>query len=117
MTQPHIPPPLPAQTTDTVRREPRFRRAAAAGAFSAALAVALGAFGAHGLRHILSPEMLAVYDTGVRYQMYHALALLAAGISGNSLPDVDRRLLAGACWAFCCGTLLFSGSKRHHEKG
>ena len=43
------------------------------------MGVALGAFGAHGLRDRLSPEMLAVFETGVRYQMYHALALLAIG--------------------------------------
>jgi uncharacterized membrane protein YgdD (TMEM256/DUF423 family) len=86
------------------------RRIAAAGAFSAGAAVALGAFGAHGLRQILSPEMLAVYETGVRYQMYHALALCAAGLAGTSLPGCDRRLLLAASWAFASGTLLFSGS-------
>ena len=87
-----------------------FRRIAAAGAWSAGTAVALGAFGAHGLRGILSPEMLAVYETGVRYQMYHALALVAAGLAGLLARNRDRRLLLGASWAFGCGTLLFSGS-------
>jgi uncharacterized membrane protein YgdD (TMEM256/DUF423 family) len=87
-----------------------FRRIAAAGACSAGAAVALGAFGAHGLRGILSPDMLAVYETGVRYQMYHALALVAAGLAGLSVRNRERRLLLGASWAFGCGTLLFSGS-------
>jgi len=87
-----------------------FSRIAAAGAFSAGVAVALGAFGAHGLRQVLSPEMLAVYETGVRYQMYHALALCAAGLAGAALPGCDRRLLLGASWAFGSGTVLFSGS-------
>jgi len=87
-----------------------FRRIAAAGACSAGAAVALGAFGAHSLRSALSPEMLAVYETGVRYQMYHALALVAAGLAGTTERAANRRLLAGACWAFGCGTILFSGS-------
>jgi len=87
-----------------------FRRVAAAGAWSAGAAVALGAFGAHGLRRALSPEMLAVFETGVRYQMYHALALVAAGLAGTTERAPNRRLLAGACWAFAGGTILFSGS-------
>ena len=48
--------------------------------FLAALAVALGAFGAHGLKKIVDAETVAIYQTGVQYQMYHALALLALGI-------------------------------------
>jgi uncharacterized membrane protein YgdD (TMEM256/DUF423 family) len=87
-----------------------FRLVAAAGAFSAGAAVALGAFGAHGLRTLLTPEMLAVYETAVRYQMYHAFALLAAGLFGRSARDPARRLLLAAAWAFGAGTLLFSGS-------
>ncbi len=88
----------------------RSRRIAGAGALSACAAVALGAFGAHGLRQILSPEMLAIYETAVRYQMYHALALIAAGLSGLLRGAADRRLLAGASWAFALGTVLFPGS-------
>ncbi len=97
-------------SNDETRGRTSFRRIAAAGACSAGTAAALGAFGAHGLRGILSPEMLAVYETGVRYQMYHALALIAAGIGGLSVRNPERRLLLGASWAFGCGTLLFSGS-------
>ncbi len=77
------------------------------GAFSAFLAVAAGAFGAHGLRGRLSPEMLSVFETGARYQMYHALALLAAGWASGRWPG--RRAVA-AGWLFAAGTVLFSGS-------
>jgi len=97
-------------THDPDRTERRFRRIAAAGAFSAGAAVALGAFGAHGLRHVLSADMLAVYETGVRYHMVHALALVAAGLAGLPERQADRRLLTAAAWAFGIGTLLFSGS-------
>ena len=78
------------------------------GAVLGFLGVALGAFGAHGLKSRLSPEMLEVFDTGVRYHMYHAFAVLivAAAIAhiGNA------RLLAIAGWSFFAGILLFSGS-------
>jgi uncharacterized membrane protein YgdD (TMEM256/DUF423 family) len=71
------------------------------------LAVGLGAFGAHGLRGRLSAEELAIFETGVRYQMYHSLALLLVAVlvlrgGAGSSP------LAG--WAFSAGILLFSGS-------
>src|SRR6266567_4931019 len=69
--------------------------------------VALGAFGAHGLRGRLSPDMLAVFETGVRYHMYHALAVvLIALIMGR----MDGWLIHAAGWAFTIGILLFSGS-------
>jgi len=77
------------------------------GAVAGFLAVALGAFGAHGLRGRLSPEMLAVFETGVRYHMYHALAVvLTALIMGR----MDGWLIQTAGWAFTLGILLFSGS-------
>jgi uncharacterized membrane protein YgdD (TMEM256/DUF423 family) len=79
-----------------------------AGSVSAGLAVALGAFGAHGLRARLSPDMLAVYETGVRYQMYHALALLAVAWVASRWPGAP--LTAWAGWAFVAGTVFFSGS-------
>ena len=78
------------------------------GAVLGFLGVALGAFGAHALKSRLSPEMLAVFETGVRYQMYHAFAVLivaaAIGHIGNA------RLLVIAGWFFFAGILLFSGS-------
>jgi uncharacterized membrane protein YgdD (TMEM256/DUF423 family) len=77
------------------------------GALAGFLGVAFGAFGAHGLRNRLSPEMLAVFETAVRYQMYHALALLlTAALAARS----DGWLVSMAGWAFTAGLLLFSGS-------
>jgi uncharacterized membrane protein YgdD (TMEM256/DUF423 family) len=77
------------------------------GSVTALIAVALGAFGAHALRVRLSPDSLAIFETGVRYQMYHALALLAVAYAvqrwGSALPS----------WAgglFLAGIILFSGS-------
>jgi uncharacterized membrane protein YgdD (TMEM256/DUF423 family) len=79
----------------------------AVGAFAGMLGVALGAFGAHGLRSRVTPEMLAVFETGARYQMYHAIALLAVGWAAArwTSPWVNA---AGAL--FAAGILLFSGS-------
>jgi uncharacterized membrane protein YgdD (TMEM256/DUF423 family) len=79
----------------------------ALGALSAFIAVAAGAFGAHGLKTRLSPEMLAVFEVGVRYQMYHALALLACAWAYTRWPGT---LVATAGWLFVAGTLVFSGS-------
>jgi uncharacterized membrane protein YgdD (TMEM256/DUF423 family) len=81
----------------------------ALGALSGFLAVALGAFAAHGLKARLAPEMLAVFETGVRYQMFHALALLAVGWAVTRWPGAGT-LLAASGWLFVAGTLLFSGS-------
>jgi uncharacterized membrane protein YgdD (TMEM256/DUF423 family) len=78
------------------------------GAISAGLGVALGAFGAHALRSRLTPDMLAVFETGVRYQMYHALALLIVGTAMARVAMPASVMLAG--WLFVVGTLLFSGS-------
>ncbi len=78
------------------------------GSLAGFLGVAAGAFGAHGLRSRLSPDMLAVFETAVRYQMYHVFALLitAAVISRAG----DARLLSVAGWSFITGVVLFSGS-------
>jgi uncharacterized membrane protein YgdD (TMEM256/DUF423 family) len=78
------------------------------GALSGALAVALGAFGAHGLKNRLSAARLENYETAARYQMYHALALLAAFFASRQWPSSVLPTLAG--WLFIAGTLLFSGS-------
>ena len=77
------------------------------GALMGFVGVGLGAFGAHGLRGRLTPDMLAVFETGVRYQMYHALALLAVGAM---MSRVDSRAVAVAGWSFTAGILIFSGS-------
>ena len=79
----------------------------ALGSLAALVGVGLGAFGAHAVRGRLSPDALATFETGVRYQMYHALALLAVAYAvqrwGGALPS----------WAgglFVAGIVLFSGS-------
>ena len=77
------------------------------GAGSGLVAVAAGAFGAHALKATLAPEMLAAFDTGVRYQMFHALALFAAAWA---MTRWSRRLALGAGACFIGGMLLFSGS-------
>ncbi|WP_071873350.1 DUF423 domain-containing protein [Atopomonas hussainii] len=71
------------------------------------LAVALGAFAAHGLRNVLSAEYLTVFQTGVHYQMVHALALLAVGMLLQKSPARSLRI---AAWSFTLGIVLFSGS-------
>ena len=77
------------------------------GALSAFVGVAAGAFGAHGLKERLSAEMLAVFETGARYQMYHAFALLAAAWAAARWPGAWAN---AAGWLFVAGTLVFSGS-------
>lgn len=77
------------------------------GALLGGVGVAIGAFGAHGLRGRLSPEMLAVFETGVRYQMYHALAILA---TAALMSRIDGRAVLVAGWSFTAGILIFSGS-------
>jgi uncharacterized membrane protein YgdD (TMEM256/DUF423 family) len=79
----------------------------ALGCASAAVAVTLGAFGAHWLRGRLVPDMLTVFEIGVRYQMYHALALLGVGLAYGRWPATVV-LVAG--WLFVAGTVVFSGS-------
>jgi uncharacterized membrane protein YgdD (TMEM256/DUF423 family) len=79
----------------------------ALGAVTAFLAVALGAFGAHALRARLTPEDLDVFETGVRYQMYHALALVAVAWATTRWPG---GLTQAAGWAFLVGIVVFSGS-------
>lgn len=79
----------------------------AVGSLLAALAVAAGAFGAHMLKSILDPPMLAVFETAARYQMYHALGIIAVGLAGQvfGCPQVAR-----AGWCFAAGIFLFCGS-------
>src|SRR5690349_24356696 len=77
------------------------------GALAGFLAVAFGAFGAHALRARLSPEMLAVFETGVRYQMYHALALLLVAAAAARFGGW---MVTAAGWLFTVGIVLFSGS-------
>ncbi|MEH6469085.1 MAG: DUF423 domain-containing protein [Porticoccus sp.] len=71
------------------------------------LGVALGAFGAHGLRDIIGPEQLSVWQTAVQYQMFHVLVLLSIVIAGSRHAI---SLLSISGWLFVGGTVLFSGS-------
>ncbi|HZA92049.1 MAG TPA: DUF423 domain-containing protein [Gemmatimonadales bacterium] len=77
------------------------------GAVSAMLAVGAGAFGAHALRARISPEHLAIFETGARYQIYHALALLVVAWAVSRWPG-SLPVFAG--WLFVLGSILFSGS-------
>jgi len=70
------------------------------GAVNAAVAVAAGAFAAHGLRERLAPRALEVFETGARYHMYHALAMILAGLL----------VARGPGWMFQAGIVIFSGS-------
>jgi uncharacterized membrane protein YgdD (TMEM256/DUF423 family) len=83
------------------------RAALAAGAVSAGLAVAAGAFGAHALRDALPPDRLAAFETGARYQMFHALALVALAFRP---PELASGAAVAAAVLFAAGTVLFSGS-------
>lgn len=86
----------------------------ALGAGLAGLGVAVGAFGAHGLQGRVTPEMLAVFEVGVRYQMYHALALVLLGLfAGRGPSPVPIEVPPGvgpAVYLFLAGIVLFSGS-------
>jgi uncharacterized membrane protein YgdD (TMEM256/DUF423 family) len=77
------------------------------GALAGFIGVALGAFAAHGLRGRLTPDMLAVFETAVRYQMYHALALVLTALA---LARFDGWIVRAAGWCFALGIVLFSGS-------
>src|SRR5688572_11602389 len=79
----------------------------AAGCIAAFLGVALGAFGAHGLKTRLAPELLATFEVGVRYQMYHALALLAVAWACTKWPGAWT---TASGWLFIAGMVVFSGS-------
>jgi uncharacterized membrane protein YgdD (TMEM256/DUF423 family) len=78
-----------------------------AGAISGFLAVAAGAFAAHGLKARLDADRLAVFETAARYEMYHALALVAAGLLAARAGSWATSL---AGWSFIAGTVIFSGS-------
>ena len=79
----------------------------ALGSLSAFLAVAAGAFGAHALKARLAPDMLAVFEVAARYQMYHALGLIACAWALGRWPGTLT--LAGG-WLFVAGTIVFCGS-------
>lgn len=79
----------------------------AVGSFLAFLAVGAGAFGAHALRARISPDLLATFEVGVRYHMYHALALLVVAWASTRWPGT---LVTVSGWLFILGVVIFSGS-------
>jgi uncharacterized membrane protein YgdD (TMEM256/DUF423 family) len=79
----------------------------AIGAWLGAVGVALGAFGAHGLKARVSAEMVVIWETGARYHVMHALALLATGWACERWPGTAT---AAAGWLFLAGIVVFSGS-------
>ena len=78
------------------------------GGINTMLVLLLGAFGAHGLRTRLTPEMLAVYQTGVHYHLFHALGLLVVGLVATQIADSVWLKWSG--WLMLAGIVLFSGS-------
>jgi uncharacterized membrane protein YgdD (TMEM256/DUF423 family) len=77
------------------------------GSISGALAVMIGAFGAHGLKNKLCDQMMTVYKTGVEYHFYHTFALLGIGLLAL---HCESKLLTASGWSMAVGILLFSGS-------
>ena len=80
-----------------------------AGSVLAGLAVATGAFGAHGLQKMVTPERLETWEKAARYQIYHALALLLLAWAITHWPE-QAKLLSTGGWLFIAGVVLFSGS-------
>jgi uncharacterized membrane protein YgdD (TMEM256/DUF423 family) len=79
----------------------------ALGAISAAISVAAGAFGAHALKARLPADLLAIFETGARYHMYHAIGIVLAAWAASRFPGAAA---TWAGWLFLAGTVLFSGS-------
>ncbi len=78
----------------------------ATGAFLMAVAIAMGAFGAHGLKQMIDESSLITFEVGVRYQTYHALAIVVIGFT----PWLSQKLKKNVFWFFILGILFFSGS-------
>lgn len=79
-----------------------------AGSLSAFMGVALGAFGAHGLKSRVTPDMLTIWQTGVQYHLAHALGLVLIGVLCQLIPETS--LLRNAGWFMLAGICFFSGS-------
>lgn len=84
---------------------PQAKRSLIIGTLLLALAVLLGAFGAHGLKKILTPAMLVTFETGVRYHFYHAFGLLFVGFLQQTLPSINLNV---SSYSFLSGIFLFS---------
>ena len=74
--------------------------------FLAAVTIALGAFGAHGLKNIVDATALLTFETGIRYQMYHCIAILILGLT----PSIPEKIKKTVFWLFIFGIIFFSGS-------
>ena len=74
--------------------------------FLTAVTIGMGAFGAHGLKNMVDVAALNTFETGIRYQMYHCLAILAVGLA----PTIPEKIKKTVFWFFILGILLFSGS-------
>lgn len=98
-----------AYEAQSLERLERIRcRMLALGAILGGLAVMAGAFAAHGLRNRLEESMLAVFEVGVRYQMYHALAIVA--VTAGPAMLLGQKWTIWACWSWIFGVAVFSGS-------
>ena len=95
------------KTLQNHKRDLSMKKIIAIAAISGMLSVMLGAFGAHGLKKIISPDMLEIFKTGVQYQFYHTFALLAVGIL---MYFGESKSLKWSAKLFLIGILLFSGS-------
>ena len=80
------------------------------GAISAGIGIALGAFASHGLKNRLAPDMLVIFETGVRYQMYHAFALIVTALAAPLFGNHHLANFKAAAWAFGLGTAFFCTS-------
>lgn len=85
--------------------QPQARRSLVVGAALLALAVLIGAFGAHGLKAMVTPEKLVTFETGVRYHFYHGFGIILIALCQQNFPDLR---LNGAFYSFIVGILLFS---------
>lgn len=85
--------------------QPQARRSLVVGAALLALAVLIGAFGAHGLKAIVTPEKLVTFETGVRYHFYHGFGIIIIALCQQLFGDIR---LNGAFYSFIVGILLFS---------
>lgn len=86
------------------------RRTFIFGAASAAVGVVLGSFAAHGLKGQLTTDMLSVFETGVRYQMYHAFALMMTALAASLFGNDRTAGFQVAAWGFGLGTVFFCAS-------
>ncbi len=78
----------------------------ATASFLTAVTIAIGAFGAHGLKNMVEASALITFETGVRYQMYHCIAILVLGLA----PSIPEQIKKTVFWFFILGIILFSGS-------